>query len=872
MFNFIKSIFGIDDNKSIIKKMMPLVVTINNLEEEFSKLSDADLKGKTAYFKEKIKKGSTLDNILPEAFATVREASKRVLKQRHYDVQLLGGITLHNSMIAEMMTGEGKTLVSTLPAYLNALSGKGVHIVTVNDYLAERDSEIMSKLFNFLDLSVGCVTSKTQDSDRQAAYLADITYGTNNEFGFDYLRDNMKLNSSELVQREFNFAIIDEVDSILIDEARTPLIISGPADDNTEIYKFMQSLVKFFKKEEDFTVDEKDKRINFTEKGLENLENVFKKAGIIQKGKLFDSHNIHLYHYISQSLKANYLFFKETDYIVQKGEVIIIDEFTGRMMDGRRYSDGLHQALEAKEGVKVKEETQTLASITFQNYFKLYPKISGMTGTAATEAKEFLEIYGLKVLVMPPNRPLARIDKQDIIYLTYKEKENALVDCVKEAYKVGRPVLIGTVSIEKSELLSKALSKAGIKHNVLNAKNHEKEAYIIAQAGALNSVTIATNMAGRGTDIQLGGNLSAIMANQGLIDDGTEETQIQIDELTKKVSEDKQKVLSLGGLLVIGTERHESRRIDNQLRGRSGRQGEVGSSAFYISLEDDLMRIFGSSKLENILKRLGFKENEAISHSMISKSIEKAQKRVETYNFDIRKTLLRFDNVINDQRTVIYDQRKHIMNGTVDINNLINENIDTLVDNLCNLYMSEKVYRDNWNFSSIKSEILRIFNIADLDIRSLAIDEDRDIAEIKSIIKEKVKLNIKEKLSVMEETQLAENIKVLTLQVLDAAWKRNLHELDAVRGSINLRAYANKDPFHEYQRESFMLFSDMLSQFAEQLIGILCHLQIQMTDVENENGIAKDTNEEITTNKIGRNDPCICGSGLKYKNCHGKGK
>jgi preprotein translocase subunit SecA len=832
MLGWLGFILGNENNK-IVKKYVPIVAKINALEDSFIKLSDIELKEKTTYFKNQLKSGKTLNDILPEAFATVRETAKRVLGQRHYDVQLMGGITLHNSMIAEMLTGEGKTLVSTLPAYLNALSGKGVHIITVNDYLASRDSAWMGQIFEFLGLSVGCIIGGSSEEDRKQAYAADITYGTNNEFGFDYLRDNMKLNSQDLAQRPFNYAIIDEIDSVLIDEARTPLVISGAVEDRVELYKISDSFVKHFKIKEDFEIDEKAKNINLTEDGLQKMEKLLTEAGLITKGELFDAHNIQLYHLLTQALRATHLFKKDVDYIIKEGQVLIIDEFTGRVMDGRRFSDGLHQALEAKEKLKVRQENQTLASITFQNYFKMYPKISGMTGTAMTEAQEFTEIYGLKVVSVPSHRPVSRKDYHDQIYLKQKDKEKAIVSKVKECFEKQQPVLIGTISIEKSESLSLALKKEKIPHQVLNAKYHEQEAKIIAQAGRLGAVTIATNMAGRGTDIQLGGNVDMLIKEIDMSKFSEEQRKDKINEIKKEVSEHKEKAISLGGLCVIGTERHESRRIDNQLRGRSGRQGEPGSSIFYISLEDDLMRVFGSNKLDVTLKKFGFKEDESISHPMISKAIEKAQKRVEQYNFEIRKSLLKFDNVINEQRQVIYSQRKEIINNNIDVKKLINDNLEEFAHTLVNKHFNEEEYRENWNFNAMKADLTRIFNNHQIDIKKLAIDDALSNEEIANIIIKESKDNINNKINVVGEELFNRAMKEITLQLLDNSWKKHLLELDYVRSAINLRAYANKDPFNEYQKEAFLLFSDMLDNFRDKIVSVANHIVFEVRNPEN---------------------------------------
>ena len=862
MLNLIKNLFK-PNNKKLLQKLSKIVNEINALEVSYQKLSNEQLQAKTLFFKQQLNQGKTLNDILPDCFATIREASVRVFNKRHFDVQLMGGIVLHNAMISEMLTGEGKTLVSTLPAYLNALSGKGVHIITVNDYLAQRDSTEMGKLFNFLGLSVGCVIGSTSEEDRKKAYMCDITYGTNNEFGFDYLRDNMKLDLDSIVQREFHYAIVDEIDSILIDEARTPLVISGASADRTELYKIANDYVKYFKLAEDFELNEKQKSINITEKGLEKLEQLLNKGGLITNGSLFDSHNIQLYHFLTQAIKAHYLFKKEVDYIIAEKQVVIIDEFTGRIMDGRRFSEGLHQALEAKEGIKIRQENQTLASITYQNYFKMYPKLCGMTGTAITEASEFLEIYGLKVVSIPSNKKVARIDKNDEIYLTYIDKEKAIVKKIKELYAKKQPILIGTISIEKSEKLSNALKLAKLPHNVLNAKHHDKEAYIISQAGKLGAITIATNMAGRGTDIQLGGNLEMSISNTDFSKMSEEEKSSKISQIKEQIDEEKQQVLQAGGLYIIGTERHESRRIDNQLRGRSGRQGEVGETMFYISLEDDLMRVFGSNKLEGTLKKLGFKNDESISHPLISRSIEKAQKRVEEYNFEIRKSLLKFDNVINEQRTLIYEQRKDIMLNKSSFMSIINNNKVDIVNNIIDTHFSEKDYREQWQYTSANADILRIFNLH-LNLQSLAIDDALSIDEIKDNIVEKSKDILDNKIQKVGLDIFEHSMQTILLQLLDYAWKKHLLELDYVRSAINLRAYANKDPFNEYQQESFILFSSMIEEFKERVVSVAHHIDFEVEQ--------KNQNKESVqdADKIGRNELCLCGSGKKFKHCHGK--
>jgi preprotein translocase subunit SecA len=824
MLNKLFAILFGNYNAKIINQFKDKVRIINSLEEQYIQLTDDELKQKTVFLKNLLNQGKTLDNILPEAFALVREASKRTLGQRHFDVQLIGGMVLHSHMIAEMLTGEGKTLVSTLPAYLNALTGKGVHIITVNDYLAKRDSEWMGVVFKFLGLSVGVIYSNMTQDERKKAYECDITYGTNNEFSFDYLRDNMQLNPQDVVQKSFNYAIIDEVDSVLIDEARVPLIISGPTEDKANVYKILDSLVASFIKNTDFIIDEKAKSLTLTEVGITKAEKILADKGLSVNGSLFDNHNIQLYHLLLQSLKAHYFFTKDVDYVVKEGQVVIIDEFTGRMMDGRRFSDGMHQALEAKEKLKIKQENQTLASITFQNYFKLYPKLSGMTGTAMTESKEFLDIYGLKVIQIPTNIEVTRKDYNDLIYLTVADKDNAILEKVKELYEKKQPVLIGTISIERSEKLSSLFTKNKIKHNVLNAKHHDKEANIIAQAGVPGSVTIATNMAGRGTDIKLGGNANIIALEKGVNKLAEDKAKIEIQKIESMVEEDKKLVISLGGLFVIGTERHESRRIDNQLRGRSGRQGEIGASIFYISLEDDLMRIFGSNKLQSTLKTLGFKPGESISHSMISKSIERAQKKVEQHNFEIRKNLLKFDNVINEQRVLIYEKRKEIMNKEIEVLELIEDSVEDSIDKIVETYCSSSEYKENWNIEGLKSDSIRLLNISHQKIEEI-VNKSETVLDIKSELLQYHNIHIKLKIENFGESLFKDVLSSLTLQLLDYGWKNHLLELDYVRSSINLRAYANKDPFNEYQKESFILFTNMLSSFKEKLVSVSHYIQ-----------------------------------------------
>ncbi len=788
MFSFIKNNFFLSLNQKTLNTYEKLLAKVNDIEKETKKLSDDELRQNTQDFKNQVKSGENLDNLLPEAFATVREAAIRTLEQRHYDVQIIGGITLHKGKIAEMKTGEGKTLVSTLAAYLNALSGKGVHVVTVNDYLAKRDSQWMGKIYNFLGISVGYIFSGMSEEERQNAYKCDITYGTNNEFGFDYLKDNMKFNNLEVSQKEFNYAIIDEVDSILIDEARTPLIISGPVEDNTEFYKTINGFVRGLS-EQNYEIDQKSKSINLNSDGIEYFEKILVNRNIIKNENLYSPDNINVLHFINQCLKANFLFHKDKDYLVKDNQVIIVDEFTGRMMEGRRYSEGLHQAIEAKENVIIQNENQTLASITFQNYFRMYPKLAGMTGTAKTEAAEFSEIYSLDVVQIPTHKNMVRNDNNDEIYRTKDEKWDAICREITRVNSSSQPILVGTTNIATSELISKKLKKLKINHQVLNARFHEKEANIIAQAGKPYAVTIATNMAGRGTDIQLGGNY--------------EENKVFNQKQIEKQSNNKKRVMSHGGLYVLGTERHESRRIDNQLRGRSGRQGDPGSSKFFISLEDDLMKIFGSERLDSILKTLGLKEGEAIIHPWISKAIEKAQSKVENRNFEIRKNLLKFDDVMNDQRSVIYTQRKDILNNE----NTYDLFLEIMEDTVSNL--TEATYNDNENDEKYKSDIIKEFkNSLGLKISHIKSNEKETIVkEISNNVKEILQTKI-EKIGIDNFNII---LKQLIIQVLDQQWKQHLLSLDNLRQGIGLRAYAQRDPLNEYKREAFSMFEDMLA-------------------------------------------------------------
>jgi len=851
--NILKKIFKTSNERKLVE-IRPLVEKINSLETEIQKLSDQELKNKTQEFKKRIKNGENLNKILPEAFACVREASVRTTGQRHFDVQLLGGIILHQGNISEMKTGEGKTLVATLPAYLNSLTEKGVHVVTVNDYLAKRDSEWMSKIYNFLGVSVGCIINGIDDVSRKAQYECDITYGTNNEFGFDYLRDNMKYSIPEMVQRKHYFCIVDEVDSILIDEARTPLIISGPTEDNSSQYFLCNKLVNQLSKEH-YDTDEKDRSALLTEKGIDFIEDKLRKINLLKGASFYDPQNLSIVHHINQSLRANMLFSKDKDYIIKDNQIYIIDEFTGRIMEGRRYSDGLHQAIEAKEGVQIQNENQTLASITFQNYFRLYEKLSGMTGTAMTEAEEFYEIYKLDVVELPTNRPMIRKDFNDKIFRTEKEKFNAIIKQIVEANEKKQPVLIGTTSIEKSERISKILKQESIKHNVLNAKFHEQEASIIAQAGRISAVTIATNMAGRGTDIQLGGNLDLKIKEGGTND------KILVEKTKQEHEEEKAKVLASGGLFVVGTERHESRRIDNQLRGRTGRQGDMGASIFYLSLQDDLMRIFGSEKIDFMLQKLGLKEGESIDHPWINKALEKAQQRVEGRNFDIRKTLLQFDDVMNDQRKVIFEQRLGVIKNQ-NIYNVVNDIFDEMIENL----ISEiRNYRDSADINSkklikTKTERLSGTKIDDNDFNAWL---SKSSSEQKEFLKNHFDQRRNARITTAGDEINKDVEKRIFLQNLDYEWRSHLQYLEQLRQVIGLRGYGQKNPLDEYKRESFNLFKDLLSKIKENLIMFLINIQVTKEDK------LPQSQQPPVQEKVSRNASCNCGSGKKYKNCCG---
>ncbi|EWY41382.1 preprotein translocase subunit SecA [Skermanella stibiiresistens SB22] len=896
-----RKIFGTANDRTV-KALLRQVEVINALEPSVAGLSDDELRARTDWLRERLEKGETLDDILPDAFATVREAAKRVLGQRHFDVQLMGGIVLHQGKIAEMRTGEGKTLVATLPVYLNAVGRKGVHVVTVNDYLAKRDSGWMGKVYNFLGLSVGCIVHGLDDFERKMAYQADITYGTNNEYGFDYLRDNMKFRLDDMVQRPFNFAIVDEVDSILIDEARTPLIISGPSTDGSELYIAVNRVIPRLEPE-DYDKDEKVRAVSLTEVGTEKVEQILRDMGLLTEGNLYDIQNVSLVHHANQALRAHTLFQRDKDYIVKDDKVIIIDEFTGRMMEGRRYSEGLHQALEAKEGVTIQRENQTLASITFQNYFRLYPRLSGMTGTAMTEANEFSEIYGLDVVEMPTNVGVQRKDFDDEVYRTGKEKYEAIAVLVEECRARGQPILVGTVSIEKSEVLSELLKRKNIPHAVLNARYHEQEAQIISQAGRPGAVTIATNMAGRGTDIQLGGNLDMRLAVElADVQDPAERERLTAG-IQAEIARDKEVVKQAGGLFVIGTERHESRRIDNQLRGRSGRQGDPGASKFFLSLDDDLMRIFGSERMDGMLQRLGLKEGEAIVHSWINKALEKAQQKVEAHNFEIRKNLLKYDNVMNDQRKVVYEQRREIMDAP-EIAGTIEDMRHEVIEEMVKKAIPANAYAEQWNIDSLHEEIRRVLNL-DLPVHEWAKEDGIAEAEIEERVRRAADEKMAGKAANYGPDLMRAAEKSLLLQLLDQAWKDHLLHLDHLRQGINLRAYAQRDPLNEYKREAFEMFEGMLSHLRETVTTVLSYVEMRMDhpeDIEPQPVQGIETRQDpalatadaladdaplpdgmvrrVAPATVGsadeidprtpRNALCPCGSGKKYKHCHGR--
>jgi len=833
-----------------LDKLNSIVQKINAFEAEVKKVDNESFPAKTAEFMSKVNNGMALDDLLPETFAYVREAARRTLGERHYDVQLLGGIILHQGKIAEMKTGEGKTLVSTLPVYLNALKKRGVHLVTVNEYLAKRDSEWMGQIYNFLGLSVGCISNQMGDVERKKSYECDVTYGTNSEFGFDYLRDNMKYSIQEMVQKNHYFCIVDEVDSILIDEARTPLVISGATEDKSDQYFVSNKFVKKLDKN-DYDLDEKNKNVMLSEKGIDKIEKLSQTYGILKNNNFYDPQNINLVHHINQALKANLLFSKNTDYIIRDDKVQIIDEFTGRVLEGRRFSDGLHQALEAKENVEIQSENQTLASITYQNYFRLYEKLSGMTGTAITEAEEFLDIYKLKTVSVPTNATMVRADLNDQIYRTEKEKYKAIIERVESCKKKNQPILVGTTSIEKSEKVSALLKEKKIDHSVLNAKHHEKEAKIIADAGKLGSVTIATNMAGRGTDIQLGGKLDFIS-----------EKKLNNEHEKEKLLEKKNEVIKSGGLFVIGTERHESRRIDNQLRGRSGRQGDPGSSIFYISLEDDLMRLFGSESIDGIMKKFGLKEGESINHPWINKALERAQQRVEARNFDIRKTLLKFDDVMNDQRKVIFEQRKEVLKSN-NVSEIINSFLGDIVKNLSN---EKEIYTRENQLDTFKNRAKPVIG------KSFKENEFDDLINLKKeefeniIVKKFNELRDRRK-KILSELQNSDLEKRIFLQTIDFLWRSHLQYLEHLRQVVGLRGYAQKDPLEEFKREAFNLFEGLLYKIKTDFITFLNNLEV----VEKKEEEIKPTriDPKYSGKKIGRNEPCFCGSGKKYKHCCG---
>lgn len=906
--NFFAKIFG-SRNERLIKRMFKVVDQINALEPSMEALSDAELKNKTTEFRQRLDAGTPLNDLLPEAFATVREAGKRTLKMRHFDVQLIGGMVLHQGKIAEMRTGEGKTLVATLAAYLNALTGKGVHIITVNDYLARRDAEWMGHIYHFLEMTTGVVVPNMSSEEKRAAYAADITYGTNNEFGFDYLRDNMAFSKEDRVQRRLNFAIVDEVDSILIDEARTPLIISGPTDDNSELYKRINVIIprltpqerETHKDEEvevpgDYYVDEKNKQVTLSEEGHQHVEEYLVKEGILKPGEsLYDVSNISIMHHVNAALRAHTLFHRDVEYIVKDNQIVIVDEFTGRQMPGRRWSEGLHQAVEAKENVPIQNENQTLASITFQNLFRLYEKLAGMTGTADTEAYEFQHIYALEVVVIPTHKPMIRDDRGDLVYLTKREKYKAIIEDIKDCQTRGQPVLVGTTSIETSEYLSQLLQQEQIQHQVLNARFHEQEAQIITQAGRPGTVTIATNMAGRGTDIVLGGNVDAEIKALGNDPEPT-----TIEQLRQEWQQRHDAVISSGGLHIIGTERHESRRIDNQLRGRSGRQGDPGSSRFYLSLEDNLMRIFASDRVSSLMQKLGMEENEAIEHPWVTKAIENAQRKVEGRNFDIRKQLLEYDDIANDQRKVVYEQRNELMEADT-----IEETVqvirhDVLME-VIDHYIPPQSLDELWNISGLEEAIEQTFGLRLPIAKWLEEDDTLHEEPLRQKIEEALIATYAEKEQLVGTQVMRHFEKAVMLQVLDSHWKEHLAAMDYLRQGIHLRGYAHKNPKHEYKRESFEMFSALLEQIKREVVGIISKVQIRAeTDVAAVEEQRRQnmprmqfrhakvdglTNEVVDNEKpqlaskqpfvrqerkIGRNEPCPCGSGKKYKQCHGK--
>ena len=887
--SILNKMFG-SRNERELNRYAEKLEMVNQLESEMAALDDAALKGKTEEFRSRIEKGETLDDLLPEAFAVCREAGKRALNMRHFDSQIIGGMVLHEGKIAEMKTGEGKTLVATLPSYLNAISGKGVHLITVNDYLAKRDAEWMGKVYNFLGMTVGIIQHDQGEQDRKAAYAADITYGTNNEFGFDYLRDNMKFDIESCVQRELNFAVVDEVDSILIDEARTPLIISGPAEESTDKYmKIDRAIPPLLKKDIYYTIDEKARSVMLTEDGVTKAEEILK------VDNLYDPRNVEILHHVNQALKAHTIFKIDNDYVVKDDQVLIVDEFTGRLMPGRRYSDGLHQALEAKERVKIENENQTLATITFQNYFRIYNRLSGMTGTADTEAEEFMNIYKLEVIIIPTNRPMVRDDQTDLIYKTPAEKDQAIIDDVIDSHKRGQPVLVGTISIEKSEQIGGILKRKGVRHNVLNAKQHEKEAEIVAQAGRKGAVTIATNMAGRGTDIVLGGNSEKLLEQDGLDPEGDKEAYTKrAKEIAEMCEAEKVEVIAAGGLRIVGTERHESRRIDNQLRGRSGRQGDPGATRFYLSLQDDLMRIFGSDKISNLMERLGMEEGVPIEHNMVTRAIENAQKRVEGQNFDTRKHILEYDDVMNKQREVIYSQRRMILDGAVLRDEVIEFGLG-LADTIVYEHIGDNSHPDEWDIEGFKNSLAGKFDIP------VSVDEKKDLTiggeklsyekmlqdDVLDAVHKAVENTYKKQEDTIGEEKIRGFERYILLNVLDNQWKEHLLMMDHLKEGINFRGYAQKNPLNEYKREGHDLFQEMIARFKEEVATILFRAKVEenaevpipqkrpnlpMIESRGELADAMPTTVRRDTEKVGRNDPCPCGSGKKYKKCHGAGK
>ncbi len=911
-----RKIFGSANDRKI-KVFRARVEQINALEPEIQALSDEALRARTDEFRNQLKNGASVDDLLVPAFATVREAARRALGQRHYDVQLIGGMVLHSNQISEMRTGEGKTLVATAPVYLNALTGNGVHVVTVNDYLAQRDSEWMGQVYRFLGLTVGCITHGLSDEERRAAYAADVTYGTNNEFGFDYLRDNMKHDRPSMVQRGHHYAIVDEVDSILIDEARTPLIISGPLEDRSDFYNTIDAFIPHLTAE-DFELDEKARSATFTEAGNEKLENLLSEAGLLKGESLYDVENVAVVHHLQQALKAHKLFQRDKDYIVRNDEVVIIDEFTGRMMPGRRFSEGLHQALEAREKVRIQPENQTLASITFQNYFRMYDKLAGMTGTASTEADEFADIYKLEVVEIPTNVPVQRLDDDDEVYRTVQEKFNAIVQLIDDCKERGQPILVGTTSIEKSEFLAEMLKKHGYKQidlsdpaafaaaqkkddgktkvfAVLNARYHEQEAFIVAQAGLPGAVTIATNMAGRGTDIQLGGNADMQIAMElGDMPEGEERTAREA-QIRAEVEVLKQRALEAGGLYVIGTERHESRRIDNQLRGRSGRQGDPGHSKFFLSLQDDLMRIFGSERMDSMLQKLGLEEGEAIIHPWINKALEKAQQKVEARNFDIRKNLLKFDDVMNDQRKVVFDQRIELMDSEA-IQEAVADMRHDVIEDLVSAHIPERAYPEQWDTEGLQEEVRKYLNL-DLPIKDWAAEEGIADEEVKDRLRRAADETMAQKVAKYTPDIMRQVEKAVLLQTLDNLWREHLANLDHLRSVIGFRGYAQRDPLQEYKTEAFTLFETMLTQLRQMTTAQLLRVElvteqppqmpaepemhahhvnpltgedeIALADAQLLGAAARDPNAPSTWGKVGRNEACPCGSGKKFKHCHG---